>query len=73
MCGDFDEAERLQSEALAIRREIGDRNGEAMSLHNSESSLTSAATSKRRGAVSEALDIKREIGDRRGEASSLTN
>ena len=32
--GDYDEAERLHNASLAIKREIGDRRGEANSLNN---------------------------------------
>ena len=64
----------MQRESLAIKREIGDRQGEATSLNNL------GIIAETRGDLAEAerlhresLAIKREIGDRQGEASSLNN
>jgi Flp pilus assembly protein TadD len=64
----------LQRESLAIKREIGDRQGEAASLNNlgiitqTRGDLAEAERLYREG-----LAIMREIGDRKGEADSLGN
>ena len=63
----------MYRESLAIKREIGDRRGEGLSLYN----LGNIA--EKRGDLAEAerlhresLAIRREIGDRQGEAASLS-
>jgi Tfp pilus assembly protein PilF len=62
----------LQKEWLAIKREIGDRKGEADSLHNlGLIAITRGDRDEARRLYQESLAIKREIGDRQGEAVSL--
>ena len=65
---------KLQEESLAIRRNLGDRNGIAASL----SSLGALAYDKNdypvaRAMHEESLAIQRELGDRRGIAVSFNN
>ncbi|NJM74973.1 MAG: tetratricopeptide repeat protein [Acaryochloridaceae cyanobacterium RU_4_10] len=59
---------------MVITREIGDRNGEAISLGNLGSVSTSLGQYTQAIEYHEqALAITREIGDRNGEAKSLNN
>jgi tetratricopeptide (TPR) repeat protein len=52
--GDYDEAERLYRESLAIMREVGHRQGEAVALNNLGSNA------ERRGDYDEAERLHRE-------------
>jgi predicted ATPase/DNA-binding SARP family transcriptional activator/Tfp pilus assembly protein PilF len=72
--GDYDAAQRRYEEAMAISREIGDRQGSAGSL----SSL--ACMAHERGDLEKALalhtqclHLRRELGDKSGMAASLLN
>ncbi|MEM9137582.1 MAG: tetratricopeptide repeat protein [Cyanobacteria bacterium P01_F01_bin.42] len=59
---------------MEIKREIGDRNGEAKSLGNL--GIAFDLLGQYQQAIdfhSQSLEIKREIGDRRGESDSLWN
>jgi len=72
--GKFAEAEDFHHASLKLRRELGDRVGEAMSLHN----LARVAHQKRelknaQDLYEKALEIRREIQDRRGEAETSLN
>jgi tetratricopeptide (TPR) repeat protein len=71
---DYRRAMALHEEALALRRELGDRNGIAASLH------ALGTIADRHGEVGpavalleEALELRRELRDRDGIAMSLTN
>ena len=60
--------------ALRIRREVGDRRGEGVTLNNL--GLVYNALGKQQEALSyfqQALDIRRKVGDRRGEGMALWN
>ena len=64
----------LYGQALAIDREIGDRQGEEAHLGNLGSAYANLGETRRAIELYEqALAIDREIGDRRGEAADLTN
>ena len=68
------EALRLYEEALPIRREVGDRAGEAATLE--QYGGCTDATGRPAEALrlyEEALPIMREVGDRAGEAATLNN
>jgi tetratricopeptide (TPR) repeat protein len=70
--GDYPRAIDFQQQSLAIKREIGDRNGEAASLCNLGTAYHSLGDYPR--AIDfhqQSLAIQREIGDRNGEANSL--
>ena len=70
----MDEAERLHRESLAIRKEIGYREGEAVSLNNlGNIAKTQGDLDEAERLYQESLEIKREIGYRQGEANSLNN
>ncbi|WP_353259459.1 tetratricopeptide repeat protein, partial [Prochlorothrix hollandica] len=70
----FREALQFWEQALAIYREIGDRQGEANSLGNLGNAYDSLGQYQRAIDYHEqSLAIKREIGDRQGEAASLGN
>ncbi|MEL7522048.1 MAG: tetratricopeptide repeat protein, partial [Cyanobacteria bacterium J06553_1] len=72
--GQYERAIDLQQQSLIIKREIGDRNGEADSLCNLGNAYKSLGQYER--AIDfhqQSLIIKREIGDRKGEAASLGN
>jgi class 3 adenylate cyclase/tetratricopeptide (TPR) repeat protein len=72
--GRMDEARAMYEESLAIRRELGDRRGEATSLNNlGNLHMYQGRMDEARAMYEESLAIKREIGDRRGEAYSLNN
>jgi tetratricopeptide (TPR) repeat protein len=72
--GDYVSARTLQEEALAIQRELGDRQGIAYSLNG----LGLVASSQGDYALArtlheQSLAIQRELGDRRGIAYTLNN
>ena len=72
--GDFAGSLALNREALAIRREIGDRANEAVSLNNIGNVLLDQGDLARRGAhYEEAAVIHQAIGDRRGLARARNN
>ncbi|MDB9834887.1 tetratricopeptide repeat protein, partial [Candidatus Poseidoniaceae archaeon] len=61
--GDLAEAERLHRESLAIKREIGDRQGEANSLINLGITMNSKGQhDEKRRMYTSAVRIQREIG-----------
>ncbi|MEA5464591.1 tetratricopeptide repeat protein [Leptothoe sp. PORK10 BA2] len=72
--GQYERAIDFHQQSLAIKREIGDRQGEANSLGNLGSAYYSLSQYER--AIDfhqQSLAIDREIGDRQGEALSLNN
>jgi adenylate cyclase len=72
--GNFDDAKALHSQALAIDREIGDRQGEGRALNNL--GVVCVERGDPAGAkdhYKQALPILQEIGDRRGEGRALNN
>jgi tetratricopeptide (TPR) repeat protein len=72
--GDYRRAIDLHTEALAIDRETGNRDGEAASLSNLGTCHQSLGDYRRALDLhTEALAIYRETGNRDGEAASLTN
>ena len=63
MCGWVCEAERLYRESLAIKREIGDRQGESGSLINLGIIMNSKGQyDEKHRMYTEAVRIRREIG-----------
>jgi tetratricopeptide (TPR) repeat protein len=72
--GDFDEAAGLHSQALAIDREIGDRQGEGRALNNLGVVFTERGDpAGAKDYYEQALSILQKIGDRRGEGRALNN
>jgi predicted ATPase/DNA-binding SARP family transcriptional activator len=70
--GDYGTARALHEESLAIKRELGDRQGIAQSLLNLGLMAFSQGDYKAARALSgESLAIHRELGDKRGIAMSL--
>jgi non-specific serine/threonine protein kinase len=72
--GDHERAGQLHEQALAARRELGDKRGVAQSLHNLGGVAViqrDFATARRR--MEEALALRRELHDRYGVARSLSN
>jgi len=70
--GDYPAARGWFQRSLAIKREIGDRAGEAATLHQLGTlALRQGDYPAARGWFERSLAIKREIGDRAGEASTL--
>jgi tetratricopeptide (TPR) repeat protein len=62
----------LYDEALPIRRAVGDRAGEATTLHNMAAVYQQTGQPQRALALyDEALPIRRAVGDRAGEAATL--
>jgi tetratricopeptide (TPR) repeat protein len=72
--GDYYQAATLHSQALALRRELGDKQGIASSLSNL-GVVTCMQGDQARGTAlfSESLALQRELGDKPGMANSLTN
>ena len=72
--GDYQPTIELLRQSLAIRREIGDRAGEAHSLGNLGNAYYSLGEYQQAiELLQQSLAIRREIGDRAGEASCLGN
>jgi predicted ATPase/Tfp pilus assembly protein PilF len=72
--GDYGRATALHAEALALRRELGDRGGIAGSLNNLGIVAHDQGDYGRATALyEEALALHRELGDTSGIASSLNN
>ncbi|MFK8183031.1 MAG: tetratricopeptide repeat protein [Phormidesmis sp.] len=72
--GKYGKAIDYQQQSLTIRREIGDRKGEAASLGNLGNAYQSLGEyGKAIDYQQQSLTIQREIGDRKGEANSLVN
>ena len=72
--GQYDKAREYQEKALAIKIEIGDRDGEATSYGNLGTLFQSLCQyDKAREYQEKALAIRTEIGDRHGEAISYGN
>ena len=72
--GKPDRALKLYEEALPIRREVGDRAGEATTLNNMASVYGAIGKPDRALKLyEEALPIMREVGGRAGEATVLNN
>src|SRR5258708_37900411 len=69
--GDYDQAEALLQESLALFRELGDKPGMTKSLRIL-GSLAGARNTYRlaRSLVEEALVLSRELGDKKGIAST---
>ena len=67
---EYDKAREYLEKSLAIKKEIGDRNGEANCyLHLGNVYRSFLEYDKKREYVEKSLAIKKEIGDRNGEAS----
>ena len=72
--GDYDRAREYFEKALAIRVEIGDKEGEASSYGNLGTVFKSLGEyDKAREYLEKALAIKIEIGDKKGEATDYGN
>jgi non-specific serine/threonine protein kinase len=72
--GDYATARALHQEALAIRRELGDKFGIAGSLNNlGLIARYQGDHARARVFFEEAIEINRELGNRRGEAVNLNN
>jgi tetratricopeptide (TPR) repeat protein len=72
--GDYATARVLHQEALAIRRELGDRFGIAGSLNNlGLIARYQGDHARARVLFEEAIEINRALGNRRGEAVNLNN
>jgi len=72
--GEARRAIEYYEEALAIRREIGDRRGEGSALTGLGLACCALGEARRAiGLFEQALAISREIGDRRGEGHGLGN
>jgi len=72
--GDYPAAKALHEESLAIRRELGDRSGIAISLNLlGNAALNQGDCATARALLEEALAIHRELGDWYGIAVSLGN
>ena len=70
--GDYDRARALYEESLALRREMGDKAGVALSLFNlGNVTLAQGEFAEARALNEECLNLYREMGDKRGIASSL--
>jgi non-specific serine/threonine protein kinase len=71
---DYQAARRLQKEALAIQKELGDRHGIGASLNNLGNIAASQGDYPAAAALfEEALAIHREEGDRNNTATTLSN
>ena len=72
--GEYQKAKEHHEKALAIRMEIGDRQGEAVNYGNLGSVFYSLGEYKKaREHYEKALAIRMEIGDRQGEAADYDN
>ena len=72
--GEYEKARKSLKNALAIKKEIGDRSGEATCYVRLGTVYQSVAEyEKTREHFEKALLIKKEIGDRRGEATCYGN
>jgi tetratricopeptide (TPR) repeat protein len=70
--GDLPQALALCKQSIEIEREIGDRQGEAASLHQMSIIYQTLGDLPQALALSQqSIEIEREIGDRQGEAASL--
>jgi tetratricopeptide (TPR) repeat protein len=70
----YAEALRLDEQSLALRREIGDRQGEGWSLNNiGHTYLAQRDYGKASEYLKQSLRIRRETGDKRGEGVTLNN
>ncbi len=72
--GDYRAARAYHEESLAIRQEVGDQQGQAVSL--TDLGVVAARQgdySTARALYTESLAIRREVGDQRGIAASLIN
>jgi DNA-binding SARP family transcriptional activator/tetratricopeptide (TPR) repeat protein len=70
--GDFEQAMRCHTRALALNRAVADLAAEASSLHNLGRACTHLGQPARAAALHEqALEINRRIGNRHGEAIAL--
>jgi len=67
------EALDYYQQALAIRREVGDRRGEGRTLNNLGVAYNSLNKKQALDYYQQALAIYREVGDRRGEGITLWN
>ena len=70
----YQQAIQFKQQSLQIRREIGDRNGEAASLNNLGLAYDSLGQYQQAiQFLQQQLEITKEIGDRNGEANALCN
>jgi len=72
--GEYGKAQEYLEKALAVRKEIGDKKGEAADYGNLGTVFRSLGEyGKSKEYLGKALAINKEIGDRNGEASSYVN
>ena len=72
--GEYERGKEYTDKALAIRKEIDDRKGEASDYGNLGTLFQSLCEYKRaKEYTEEALAIRKEIGDRKGEAADCEN
>jgi predicted ATPase/Tfp pilus assembly protein PilF len=70
--GDYEQAKKYSKESLAIRREIGDNSGIAVSIENlGKATALQGDSGQGRKYFEESLAIRKEIGDNNGIADSL--
>jgi predicted ATPase len=70
--GDYDQARAWHEESLALRRELGDRQGIASSLENlGMVAWRQSDYAQARALHEQSLALRRELGDAQGSASSL--
>jgi tetratricopeptide (TPR) repeat protein len=70
--GELQKALHLSEQSIEIKKEIGDRQGEAASLHQMSIIYEIVGDLQKALHLSEqSIEIKKEIGDRQGEAASL--
>jgi hypothetical protein len=74
MAGDYAAARTLLSQALDLRRELGERHGVIATMSNlAYVEQCQGRGTESRALLNEALEVCRELGDRRGEAMFLQN
>jgi len=72
--GDFDQAEELLTEAVSIRRELGDDDGVASALrHLGALRYDKGDLAGSRALTEESLEIRRKLGNKLGVAQALNN
>ena len=72
--GDQRQALAYYEQALPLRRQVGDRGGEATTLNNIGGCMPPWVTSARRWrTTSRRCRLRRQVGDRAGEATTLNN
>jgi tetratricopeptide (TPR) repeat protein len=72
LLGQYDEARRLYGESLKINRDLGDKRGEAITLHQMGNlAYVTGDLAEARCLYSESLKIKQDLGDKNSMAGTL--